>query len=95
MTFLVVNTRTILMEKYVSATEANQRFPELVRKVSAGDSYIVTSRGKPLIKMVPLEKKSLKGSLEEFYAKCDARGPIITGPWKREDLYDRSDRNIP
>ena len=95
MTFLVDNTRNSVMDKYVSATEANQRFPELVRKVSAGDSYIVTSRGKPLIKMVPLEKKLSKGSLEEFYAKCDARGPIITGPWKREDLYDRSDNNIP
>jgi prevent-host-death family protein len=83
------------MEKYVTTTEANQRFPDLVRKVSAGDTYIVTSRGKPLIKMAPLDKKPSKGSLEEFYAKCDARGPIITGPWKREDLYDRSDRERP
>ena len=83
------------MDKYVSATEANQRFSELLRDVSAGESYTVTSRGKPVARMVPVEKKQTKSSFEELYAKWDARGPIITGPWKREDLYDRSDRDIP
>jgi prevent-host-death family protein len=83
------------MDKYISATEANQRFSELLRDVSEGESYTVTSRGKPVARMVPAGKKQTKAGLEEYYAKCDARGPIVTGPWKREDLYDRSDRNIP
>jgi prevent-host-death family protein len=83
------------VEKYITATEANQRFSELLRDVSEGESYTVTSRGKPVARMVPADKKQSKVSLEELYAKWDARGSIVTGPWKREDLYDRSDRGLP
>jgi len=36
--------------------DANARFSELVERALAGDEVIVTCDGKPLLKLVPLEK---------------------------------------
>jgi prevent-host-death family protein len=83
------------MDKYVTATEANQHFAEVLRDVAAGESVTVTSRGKAVAKISPPDKKQKKNSTEEFLAYLESQ-PIIYGkPWKREDLYDRSDRDIP
>jgi prevent-host-death family protein len=83
------------MEKYVSATEANQRFSEILREVADGDSFAITSRGRVVAEINPPKKRKKKRSTEEFLAELETRPIIITGPWKREDLYDRSDRDIP
>jgi prevent-host-death family protein len=84
-----------MMDKYVSATEANQRFAEVLRDVAAGDSFAVTSRGRVVAEISPPRKKRKKNSTEEFLAYLEKQ-PIIHGKaWKREDLYDRSDRDIP
>lgn len=95
LTFLVANTRKMGMDRIVTATEANQRFSEILRDVADGDSVTVTSRGKPVARIVPANKRRSKLSLEELYARWDAMPPIVTGPWKREDLYDRTDRDLP
>jgi prevent-host-death family protein len=83
------------MDKYVSATEANQRFSEILRYVADGESFAVTSRGRVVAEITPPKKREKKRSTEEFLAELESRPIIITGPWKREDLYDRSDRDIP
>lgn len=83
------------MEKYVSATEANQRFSEILREVGEGESFAVTSRGKVVAEINPPKKREKKRSTEEFLAHLEGRPNIIVKPWKREDLYDRSDRDIP
>jgi prevent-host-death family protein len=83
------------MDKYVSATEANQRFAEVLRDVAAGESVAVTSRGRVVAEISPPKKRHKNKSTEEFLAYLESQ-PIIHGkPWKREDLYDRSDRDIP
>jgi prevent-host-death family protein len=83
------------MDKYVSATEANQRFSEILRDVADGESFAVTSRGRVVAEITPPKRREKKRSTEEFLAELETRPIIITGPWKREDLYDRSDRDIP
>lgn len=83
------------MDKYVSATEANQRFSEILREVGEGESFAVTSRGKVVAEISPPKKREKKRSTEEFLAELESRPNIIVKPWKREDLYDRSDRDIP
>jgi prevent-host-death family protein len=82
------------MDKYVSATEANQRFSEILRHVADGESFAVTSRGRVVAEITPPQKREKKKSTSEFLAELEKRPIIITGPWKREDLYDRSDRDI-
>ncbi len=44
------------MEEAVSAAEANRRFSLLLRGVREGRSYIVTSHGKPVARLIPAGK---------------------------------------
>jgi prevent-host-death family protein len=42
------------MEKPVSAADANRKFSKLLRAVREGQSYVVTSHGKAVAKIVPV-----------------------------------------
>ena len=41
------------MERTITATEANRDFSRIFREVAAGGSYVVTARGKPLVRIEP------------------------------------------
>jgi prevent-host-death family protein len=76
------------MDKAISATEANQRFSELLREVANGESFTVTSRGRPVARVIPVEPEDQRRKIElllEYVRKQPIRR---AGPWKREDLYD-------
>lgn len=79
----------------MTATEANQRFSELLRDVSEGHSVTITSRGTPVAQMIPAAQADRKRSVEDFMTFLESQ-PVIRGKkWTREELYDRSDRNLP
>lgn len=42
------------MERTITATEANREFSRVFNEVANGKTYVVTARGKPVIKMVPV-----------------------------------------
>ncbi|HUN49686.1 MAG TPA: type II toxin-antitoxin system prevent-host-death family antitoxin, partial [Candidatus Sulfotelmatobacter sp.] len=44
------------MEETVSAADANRRFSRLLRGVREGRSYVVTSHGKPVARLIPAGK---------------------------------------
>jgi prevent-host-death family protein len=44
------------MEEPISAADANRRFSVLLRKVREGRSYVVTSHGKPVARLIPVGK---------------------------------------
>lgn len=76
------------MDRAISASEANQQFSRVLREVADGESYTVTSRGKPVARIVPPEKpvrgEALNALLDEW-----AKEPIrYSGPWTRDDLYE-------
>ena len=79
------------MDRIVTATEANQRFSELLREVSAGESFTITSRGKPVAEIVPprMKKRSTPEEMAAFWKRMDELPRIVTGPWTRDELYDR------
>jgi len=39
------------MERLISATEANREFSRVLNEVANGEVYVVTARGKPLVRM--------------------------------------------
>ena len=43
------------MEKQVALRDANQQFARYVRAVEAGESFVITRRGKPIARLVPVE----------------------------------------
>jgi prevent-host-death family protein len=82
------------MEKSVSAADANRKFSELLRGVRKGRSYIVTSHGEPVAKLVPAERDesaSLAARtvlLSRLSQQKAARGTKARKRWTRDELYE-------
>jgi len=79
------------MDETVPASEANRNFSHLLRAVrEAGASYTITSHGRPVARIIPVE--------EEQSARAAARIALIDwlrsrpvvdiGHWTRDELYD-------
>ena len=77
------------MDKVVSAAEANRRFSQLLRSVRQGDSYIVTSHGRPVAKISPIREDAIRRKARELLlTRLRSQPAIDIGPWTREDLYE-------
>lgn len=76
------------MEKSISAADANRKFSEVLREVKEGRSYVVTSHGRPVARIGPVEGQ-LKGNAKAaLLARLEAQPVRRIGRWKRDDLYD-------
>jgi prevent-host-death family protein len=79
------------MEKAISAAEANRKFSEVLRQVKAGKSYVVTSHGRPVARIAPIdeEEHSRSKAREALLAHLKSR-PVTKpiGRWTRDELYD-------
>jgi prevent-host-death family protein len=82
------------MDETITAAEANRSFSRLLRGVREGRSYVVTSHGRPVAKLVPTDendesmqrfRKAAKRALLERLAKQPA---LNAGSWTRDELYD-------
>ena len=78
------------MEEAVSAADANRRFSLLLRGVREGRSYVVTSHGKPVARLIPAGKhEDVVASVREtFLARLEKRPVIQAGRWTRDELYE-------
>ena len=86
----LLNNNFLPLDRIVTATEAYRRFPELLREVRAGESFTITSRGKPVAEITPpkVKKQTSKAELAEMFARMDELPGVITGPWTRDKLYE-------
>jgi prevent-host-death family protein len=77
------------MEKAVSATDANRKFSKLLRTIREGHSYVVTSHGKAVAKIVPVEKNDAltPGARSALLRRLRSEPVVTIGRWNREDLY--------
>ena len=79
------------MGKPVSAADANRDFSKLLRGVRDGDSYVITSHGKPVAKLVPADARDVvrDAAKRTLLARLRAqRGGARIGRWTRDELYD-------
>jgi prevent-host-death family protein len=78
------------MEMKVSAAEANRKFSQLLREVGQGSSYVMTSYGRPVARIVPLHSRQAARTRTRKLLLQRLRREAVTkiGRWKREDLYD-------
>lgn len=75
------------MDRAISASEANQRFSELLRDVADGDSFTVMSRGRAVARVLPVDREQERraiGKLLDFVGSLPRRR---SGEWTRDDLY--------
>ncbi|HEV1994761.1 MAG TPA: type II toxin-antitoxin system prevent-host-death family antitoxin [Candidatus Acidoferrum sp.] len=82
------------MEKNVSAADANRKFSELLRGVRKGRSYVVTSHGEPVAKLVPAaqDARIAAGARSALLARLKSQ-PVVKGAktrrrWTRDELYE-------
>jgi len=81
------------MEKPVSAADANRTFSKLLRGVREGRSYLVTSHGKAVARIVPADKNGQVSRAARAALMKRLRGErvVTIGRWNRDELYeDRS-----
>jgi prevent-host-death family protein len=74
----------------VSAADANRRFSELLRKVRDGGSFVVTSHGRPVAKLVPFDvRHQTSTNARQLLLDRLKREPVTdVGSWTRSDLYE-------
>lgn len=83
----------------ISAADANRYFSKLLREVSDGETVVVTSRGRPVARMVPMsederrqaeqEEAARQARWEEHLARLRAQPALgIPITWTRDDVYD-------
>lgn len=77
------------MEETVSAANANRRFSRLLRAVREGHSYVVTSHGKPVAKIVPIGKHDelAAETRTTLLSRLLSERLAEIGPWTRDELY--------
>ena len=78
------------MEKPVTAADANRKFSKLLRAVREGQSYVVTSHGKAVAKIVPAGKDSgvARGARASLVKRLRSERVVRIGRWTREELYE-------
>ena len=78
------------MEKAISAADANRNFSKLLHAVWEGHSYIVTSHGKAVARIVPVEEKgAVRTGARSALLKRLRSEPVVTiGWWCWDELYE-------
>jgi prevent-host-death family protein len=80
------------MEESISAADANRNFSQLLRGVREEHAtYVVTSHGKPVARIVPFEADAgVSARARTALLERLASEPLAhAGRWKREELYER------
>jgi len=79
------------MRKAVSAAEANRHFSAVLRDVRDGETYVITSHGKPVAKLVPFdaERDAQEAARARLLMRLKTqRAPRPVGRWTRDELYE-------
>jgi prevent-host-death family protein len=78
------------MEETVSAADANRRFSLILRGVREGHSYVVTSHGRPVARIVPADKHEGVGSSARvaLLLRLKSQPVVHAGRCARDELYE-------
>ncbi|HXC89782.1 MAG TPA: type II toxin-antitoxin system prevent-host-death family antitoxin [Stellaceae bacterium] len=82
------------MSKTISLREANQAFARCIRAVEAGEEYVITRKGEPVARLVPVSGHRVlspdqEAALARTRARMDKGWPIGAGPLDRDALHER------
>ena len=78
------------MDEAISAADANRRFSLLLRGVREGRSYIVTSHGKPVARLVPASGREdvATGARAALLSRLKKQAVVRAKRWTRDELYE-------
>lgn len=78
------------MDKVIQAAEANRQFSQVLREVREGQSYVVTSHGRPVARIVPVApvESARVAARKRLLERLRSQPAIDIGPWTRDQLYE-------
>jgi prevent-host-death family protein len=78
------------MDKPIAAAEANRQFSRILRDVQGGDSFVVTARGRPVARIVPVTDTDADGEAAhaELLRRATSHPAQNLPRWTRDELYD-------
>jgi prevent-host-death family protein len=79
------------MTSAVSAADANRYFSKLLREVKAGRSCVITSHGRAVAKLVPIEPADRSRAAGKVTLLARLRSQKASGratTWTRDELYE-------
>ena len=76
------------MERAITASKANQHFSQLLRDVADGQSFTVTSRGRPVARVLPVDRHEESRSVRRLLRFLAGLPVRHSGNWSRDDLYE-------
>lgn len=78
------------MDEAVSAADANRKFSHILRSVREGHSFVVTSHGRPVARIVPADKHEsvVSGARAVLLARLERQPVANAGRWTRDELYE-------
>jgi prevent-host-death family protein len=79
-----------LVDEAVSAADANRKFSLLLRGVREGRSYVVTSHGRPVARLIPASKRdaATKRARETLLDRLEKQPVLNAERWTRDELYE-------
>jgi prevent-host-death family protein len=78
------------MSTTVSAADANRQFSKILRAVEAGETVIVTSHGRPVARICPVdeEREQRRIAIQHLLARLEAQPALNLGKVTRDEIYD-------
>jgi prevent-host-death family protein len=81
-----------MADKAISAADANRNFSKLLDGVRQGKSFVVTSHGKPVARIAPIDATNrAQAAARNALLKSLREQPVVDiGTWTRDELYEES-----
>ena len=78
------------MEEAVSAADANRKFSLLLRGVREGRSYVVTSHGRPVARLIPADRRDevAESARATLLLRLEKQPVANAQGWRRDELYE-------
>ena len=82
------------MSKTITPREANQGFARCIREVEAGEEYVITRKGEPVARLVPIPGRRVLTAAQQAararaHAGMEKGWPVGAGPPDRDALHER------
>lgn len=80
----------LVMEEAISAADANRKFSQLLRGIREGRSYVVTSHGRPVARIIPAgqHESAATGARTALLSRLETQAVVEAGRWTRQELYE-------
>lgn len=81
------------MDETISAAEANRNFSRILRSVGEGRSYVVTSHGRPVARLTPVDQcaETSPAARDALLSRIRQQPIVQIGHWTRDELYEEQD----